>query len=298
MTTLLPMMLLAGWFAHNPHSPRSESALAGRSPEDARRLDRILHAQSESPVSPSPDDSLRVAFDSNELLPSQQISDDSMSAVALDKSLLGSVSDSTFGIPKAERPAYEAVLAQARRVPQRELERTARQAVPFGLLMLEADQYRGDVLTIEGDMRRLHRLTPVPNVAGSSESFEAWIFTADSGLNPYRVICTSLPEGFPFGDQLDPPIRVRATGYFFKRFSYATTGDHHTAPLLLAKTLVRINVPKPVMHQPRHRSRTLTIVAVCVLLVIAIGWTIVGPLSPRPKRDADDSSTSESAWKG
>lgn len=293
MTTLLPMMLMASWFARNAHSPHVDSGRSGHSPADARRLDRILHAVPETPVSHSRDDSVRVAFDSYERPQSILRPEVSTIAVTLDKSLFDSVSDRTFGISTAERQAYEGVLALARKVPQTELERAARQDVPFAVLMLEADQYRGDVFTIEGDVRRLHRITTVPGVAGSLESFEAWIFTADSGLNPYRVICTSLPEGFPLGDQLDPPIRVRATGYFFKRYSYATTGDHHTAPLLLAKTLVQIKVPKPVMQQPLHRSRTLTTVAVCVLLVLAIGWTIVGPLNPRPKRDANGSSTIE-----
>ncbi|HLQ44190.1 MAG TPA: hypothetical protein VK137_05645, partial [Planctomycetaceae bacterium] len=100
-----------------------------------------------------------------------------------------------------------------------------------------------------------------------------WLFTADSGLNPYRIVGTSLPEGVSFGDQLDPPVRVRATGYFFKRYSYATVGDYHTAPLLLAKTLTRLAQPAGrTTNADSGRSRTLTIVACGVLAMFAASW--------------------------
>ena len=59
-------------------------------------------------------------------------------------------------------------------------------------------------------------------------------------------------------------------------------------------TLVPIKAPKPAVQQPLHRARTLTIVAVSVLLILATGWTIVGASVRRPKRHVSDSSTLES----
>ncbi len=274
MITLLPMMLMASWFARGNHSSRSSHVASGLTTAEAHRLDRILHSANDSPAAHNVSESLRDS--------------DLNSRASHRVARLRSVSDNTFGIPQAERDAYEALLTQASNANQTDLERAAHKDVSFALLMLEPDRFRGELITIEGDLRRLHRIA-TSNHDGDPETYEAWIFTTDSGLNPYRVVCTSLPPGFAFGDQTDPPIRVRTTGYFFKRFSYATTGNYHTAPLLLAKTLTRTTSPKPI-QRPNHRARTLTIIAVCMLLVLTIGWMLVGFSGRQPKRNVDDSS--------
>lgn len=267
MITLVPIMLMASWFARLNQSPQSASGVSGLTKEDARRLDRILHSANETP------DAITVGRSSNNSDSSDKDTD------------LGAVSDNTFGIPKAERVAYEAWLNRASVADTTELEQTAHRDVPFAVLMLEPDRFRGDLITIEGDLRRLNRIPASSTDAPEPDSYEAWIFTADSGLNPYRVVCTSLPTGFALGDQLTPPIRVRATGYFFKRYSYATTGNYHTAPLLLAKTLIRLSSSKKSSAQPpSHRAQTLAFLTVSVLLALSVGGILVGFKSRRQKR--------------
>ncbi|MCX7423061.1 MAG: hypothetical protein NT013_26490 [Planctomycetia bacterium] len=275
MITLVPTMLIASWFARRNQVSRSANGLPGLTKEAARRLGRILNSDDESPKVRAEGKSFRELNSHNSL------------------ASLASVSDNAFGIPQAEQAAYESLLKHASNVEEPDLERLAQRGVPFAVLMLEPDRFRGELITIEGDLRRLNHITNADNDANKLEAYEAWIFTTDSGLNPYRVVCNLLPPGIPFGDQLKPAIRVRATGYFFKRYSYATTGNYHTAPLLLAKTLSRTVSSKTVIQSPNHRAKTLTAVEVGVLMVLSLGFMIVGGFRRRPKDEASNSTTTE-----
>ncbi len=291
-TSLVPLLLLMGMMIRQAHRSKLDPVLAGQSPEDAKRLQRILHEPAERSVSPLRHDALRIVTTAEHSQPVSRDDDHSAGqgggdtqaravvspSVQLDKSLLAAVEDNTFGVTNAEKDTYDTVLATARDTSQADLERIARKDIPFAVLMLDAHRYRGEVLTVEGDLRRLHHFASPPNVQGVTEYYEAWLFTSDSGLNPYRIICTSLPESLSssFGDQLDPPVRVRATGYFFKRYSYATDDDFHTAPLLLAKTLTLLGQPAPKLaNVGSGRSQTLTIIAFGVLAGFAVVWLAI-----------------------
>lgn len=308
MITLVPMMLMASWFARRSQLSQPANGVSGLTKEDARRLDRILHAADEPPNVISVGKSVRdlnTSHGETDLVRPQekdvglnQASGEALAAggTALpaasvsplttqesnNKEALASVSDNTFGIPKAERAAYEALLNQvsaADQGDQADLEQTAHREVPFAVLMLEPNRFRGELITIDGDLRRLNRIPNAGNDVNKAGSYEAWIFTADSGLNPYRVVCTNLPAGLAFGDHLTPPIRVRVTGYFFKRYSYATTGNYHTAPLLLAKTLVPIkkkSTDKSVAAVRLHSREWLMIALGITALLVVVGLSVTG----------------------
>ena len=142
---------------------------------------------------------------------------------------------------------------------------------------------------MEGDLRRLNRIAAPAANESAGDTFEAWLFTADSGRNPYRVIVTSQPADMPLSDSIQPPRRVRVTGLFFKRFSYATANGFHSAPLLIAPELIPLSPARSVAANIPKQSGLLTVVAVGALLlflgVIAIGQ-FVARRSHRAARSA------------
>jgi len=162
------------------------------------------------------------------------------SAVAVDPRVLAGVSDGALGIRRSEKQAYERLLAKARDLPRAELQRAVRTGADYTVLMLEPESFRGSVVQVVGDLRRLLKFRAAENPYGLTDLYEAWVFTQDSGSRPYRVVCSRIAEGIPEGMTVNPPIRVRATGYFFKLFSYATPdGRIQSAPLILAGDLYR-----------------------------------------------------------
>ena len=148
------------------------------------------------------------------------------------------IDDNSVGIRARERDLYYDLLARARDLPDGELKKAARDDVAFAVLMTESRRFLGQVVTVRGEIRRL-----VPYPAGRNEHrieglYEAWLFNYDSGDNPYRVLCTSIPEGIPSGKELPAGTVVSVTGFYFKRYGYPAVGNRlHVAPLILARTL-------------------------------------------------------------
>ena len=273
--TLTPALLILGWSLRQTRLPTVDPAMQGRTEEEALRLKRILNEPRDDP-SRLQDDAVRVVAGADESQPgTRESSATSAEDAQLDKSILAAIKDNTFGITTAEKPAYEAILVKVRNTPVEDLQRIAHTDVPFSVLMLDADRYRGDVVTLEGDLRRINRIAAAPNDSTTKDSWEVWLFTADSGLNPYRVILADLPDGVPQSDDLKPALRVRVTGYFFKRYSYATTNNFHTAPLLIGKMSESSGPATSHAQRPARNSRGLTLLAMGVFATFVIVAVVV-----------------------
>jgi hypothetical protein len=285
--TLAPALLILGWSLRQARLPKPEFGSAGLTADETQRLKRILKESREAASSPLRGDAIRVVAASADTGAGEPPAPQVGSEVRLDRAILAAIKDNTFGVTAAEKPAYDAILAKVRNTPLAELEAQAHKDVPFARLMLDADRLRGELLTIEGDVRRINRLELPVDEPSADETFDAWLFTVDSGLHPYRVVLTSHPGGIPLGDHLQPPIRARVTGYFFKRYSYATANDFHTAPLLLAKTLTPLGNPASAVVPSTTNSRSLTYLAIGILVAFVTGGFVVEIIARRRSRRRD-----------
>ncbi len=291
--SLVPVLLLLMWSVRSTWQRNQDLLGTRHSVEDAQRLHRILSGPLEEQATQLRHDAVRVVSNAESNATQIEIPiGESTVSVRGDAALLSVIDDNRFGVSVAEKSAYDELLAKVCDFSSSELERIARRDVPFAVLMLNANNYRGQVLTVEGDVRRLNRIPSRPGMPVDAEHFEAWLFTSDSGLNPYRIILSELPEAMPTGNQLDPPVRVRATGYFFKRYSYATSGDFHTAPLLLAKTLIPL-AAKSTSQKMEHGSPSgqLAWAAFAGLSFLTVAWFAFS--RPTRRRTAITTSTNE-----
>ena len=183
----------------------------------------------------------RDEFTRNHLTYDSQPATDEIAPVRIDKRYLEVVKDNTIGVRRDEAEVFYWLLDHARRVPAASLQRAADREVQYINLMTEPDRYRGEPVTIEGDLFRLYEFEAGRNKYGVTKVYEGWVFTGDSSHHPYRIVCTSLPNGIEPGENLRKPVRI--TGYFFKREGYHSNGGVHIAPTLLAR---RINInPMP-----------------------------------------------------
>jgi len=185
---------------------------------------------------------------------------------------LSVIKDNTFGILQGEAKLYYELLARADKIPSSYIERAGIDDVSFAVLMNDSDVFRGSLITIEGDLRRLTFMPIDENSPLNKPLSEAWVFTADSGNNPYRVVCLETPPGIPTGESLSDEIRVRVTGYFFKRYGYAAQhGDMHTAPLLLAKRFKWLRSQPVQSESPGGTQFVLTFL---VVFGLVLGFTL------------------------
>ena len=146
-----------------------------------------------------------------------------------------SIEDNTLGLRATELDAYRTSLDRLRNIPSETLGEFAERTPNFGAVMLEPDHYRGHVFEIQGLARRILRLPA--DEEGAPPLYELWVFTRDSGINPWRVVAADIPDALPRGLHSEG-IPVRLTGLFFKLQAYETQKHvPHIAPLLLAKTV-------------------------------------------------------------
>jgi hypothetical protein len=160
--------------------------------------------------------------------------------LGLDLSRLGAVRDNTRlqlrGNEEAE--PYYYVLDFASRIDPGTLESRARRDLTFAQFLSSPRNYRGELVQLQGAVKRLIRYEAGPNDYGIGQLYEAWLFTDDSYNNPYVVVCTHIPSGMPTGDAISE--RVRVAGFFFKNNAYSAADAPRIAPMILAQRLVWI----------------------------------------------------------
>jgi hypothetical protein len=100
----------------------------------------------------------------------------------------------------------------------------------------EPDQHVGELVVLDGLVRRAVRIDLAGGLAGQVDSaaaqhdvryyYELDLFTADSQNNPVVFCVRDLPAGFPTGKGLREEVRV--AGFFFKNWGYNARSDAGT----------------------------------------------------------------------
>ncbi len=193
---------------------------------------------------------------------------DAITSAEIPAELLAGIEDNTLGVRRSEVDAYYAMLARMHNLSDTQLV-LARDDVAFTVLMLQPDQFRGRLVTLTG---HLHRLTPFPvdpdNAFGITQLYEGWMTTSDSGNNLFRFLCTELPAGVSPEEALGP-LPVRVTGYFFKRYGYASLGGMHVAPTILARTFHVL--PVLMSQSPSSSQMSQYVLGFFGLMAMALG---------------------------
>jgi hypothetical protein len=198
----------------------------------------------------------------------------------LDAEVLAGVEDKA-PVRNADQNPYEAqayyyVLARAKHAPVEALAKAARRDPTYAHLFEEPAKYRGQIVHLEGRLRRLRQFDTSRYAAklGVPVVYEAWVFDERYFGNPYCLLITSLPAGLAVGEQLDRTVAF--DGYFFKRYRYKAGDGLRDAPLLIGPTLIPREAPA-VEESPWSFSRLflplfLSFILGTVLLAVILGW--------------------------
>ena len=174
--------------------------------------------------------------------------------------LLKEISDQWLGLLRKENEALERMLEQVGNSSAEELMEAARRDVGYRVVNVEPDKHRGELLFLEGTLWRLAAFPFGDPESKEDDLVQAWMFTSDSGNNPWMVLLPQKPAGMDWGDKIDQQVKV--AGYFFKRYGYATQQGAYVAPMLVAKSL---EAP-PVVAVAQERTEDLTIYVVGFLV--------------------------------
>jgi hypothetical protein len=116
------------------------------------------------------------------------------------------------------------------------LQRASTGRAGFVQLFEQSSEYRGELVTVEGIIRRAHPAKTPKNDYGLEDYYQTWLWPDDHPNDPIVVWCLHLPDGFPVGMEMAE--EAEATGFFFKRWAYkAADGNMRRAPMVLARTV-------------------------------------------------------------
>lgn len=247
-------------------------------------LEELDFRTKSSPETSLQADTIRVVSTDESADEAANVPDSDSSDVEIPAEVMEPIEDNTVGLRRKELAAYRLMLSRIDTLPSEIIVEAGRDDVAFTVLMLQSESYRGQLISVRGDLRRLTAF-PAPQDSEFETLYEGWLFTRDSGKNPYRVLFTQLPADVPLGESLDPPVPVEVTGYFFKRYGYASQGGQHVAPLLLAKR-PEVITPRQVVPVDRSELRNMMLAAVGLVAVVVLGLVIWFVRSDRRYRDS------------
>ena len=131
--------------------------------------------------------------------------------------------------------------------------------VSFVQLFQQSEEYRGELVTTRGTIRRAHRLKAPKNEYGIDDYYQTWLQPADHPEDPMVVYCLHLPNGFPTG--MDVSADVAITGFYFKLSVYKAQDAVRRAPMLLSRTVHWQKKPEVVKKPDQGSLFTLLMIA-------------------------------------
>ena len=193
------------------------------------------------------------------------------SANRLPPAWLVMMQDARLGLTPSEQIGLDRVLQYVRSHTAAQLHTAATRGVGFVSLHQHPEQYRGQLLEIEGTLWNLSLLTSGAPTRPGEELYEAWLYTPHAENHPTRVLFTDLPATLKPGERLNQP--VQCAGYFIKRYGYKTPRGTHIAPLFVARTLqlipsAQVAPPAPPGKSWRRRLGELLVVVAASALII------------------------------
>lgn len=194
--------------------------------------------------------------------------------------LLRAVRDDTVFRSSDHAPFYH-LLDLLSRASEAELERAAIGEVSYAQVFTQPKEFRGDLVTMRGTVRRVMTRPAGANDYGIRQFYQT-VLEPDDRSDPVVFYCLELPDGLTPGDRLKAPAAI--TGFFFKRWSYFRQDKEiSTWPLLLAKTVRLLAPPAPVVAaRPAANPRLLAIAAVAAALVSIVAVSLCWRLTRRP----------------
>lgn len=173
----------------------------------------------------------------------------------------------------AEADAFYHLMAILKETDEKRLEAASSGPVTFTQLFTQPKEYRGELVTVSGTVRRNQSLPAVRNKYGI-EKYSMLVIQPDDRAEPLLIYCLQPPAELPQGDKLRQPIK--ATGFFYKRQAGMSGDGIRTWPLILAKT-VKTSAPPPAAapHAAEPVSPVIA-VATAIGLGLAVIWFVFG----------------------
>ena len=139
---------------------------------------------------------------------------------------LGLEDDAVFR--RDENEAFFSLLKLVSVADERDLRVASTGTRTFRQLYDQPDDYRGEIVTVRGIVRRVIPYTNnPPNEQGIKKHYQIWIEPYGNRV-PIVAVCTELPADYPTGGE--EGIEAEIHGFFYKRLGYASNEQGEPDP--------------------------------------------------------------------
>lgn len=206
---------------------------------------------------------------------------------AIDRERLEVIEDnSPFG--DEEQDAWFHVIEVASDATDEELRAASVGEVVFNQLVGQPRVYRGRVISLTGNVRRIESIKPAENDLGIEQLNLVYIQPNRDVMRPFAIYCRDLPEGWSVGEEFPGDGRIECDAVFFKIKVYDHARGVDLMPVFVSRSFTPVDPPpRLVSSQPSMPAWQLVACAagVAAVLVAWIVWRGVEP--PRPQLGPD-----------
>lgn len=199
-------------------APEEGVAVHGRLPPETRPGDRIAAVRSQASAAPRGPTDLEPE--------ERDAANEEFQAIT----------DRTLGLSPEEMPAYWRLLKWVEHQNLDALQRRAKSDLVFNDFIQSPDDYRGELVRLDLNVRRVLGYDAGENDLGIKRLYEVWGFTTESQAWLYVGVTAHLPPEMPTGADIEE--RATFYGYFLKLQGYHEAGAKPNAPPLAAPLLV------------------------------------------------------------
>jgi len=200
----------------------------------------------------------------------------------VDPKLLEAVEDNSPIFAK-EQPARFHLLDVLNRTDEATLRQKSSERVTYAQLFSQSNEYRGELVTIRGIIRRAVPRRLKQSRYGIEGFYEVWVFPSDNPRDPIVVQCLYLPDRFPTGMEITEEAEIDAI--YFKRW-VSPAEKLPLVPLMLARS-VRWQPPPqgPIQEPPTTSALLWMIVAAGSVGLVLAALAFMRTRPKRPQRE-------------
>ncbi len=190
------------------------------------------------------------------------------------------IQDDTLFRP-AEQPVWWAMFARLLQTPPERLRAAALRDVTALQLLGQMDYYRGKLVDVSGQLRRVNRVAAPANDLGIDSYYQAWVFQENQ---PIVVYSLEVPSALI--DVAGDGQSVRLIGYAFKRWPYRAAEGLISAPVVLTRRLQwepsadMARAAPPSRPGGRRFLLAAGVTSVAAVLLAWVLWRVAGQRPP------------------
>lgn len=192
----------------------------------------------------------------------------------VDPAKLDTIEDNTW-LRDEEADVWFHLLSAVRSATPDQLQAASVGEAAYAQLLGQPEVYRGRVVQLEGEAKRVERIAPAANDLGIEHLYLIHIQPSRDLLRPFAIYCQQLPEGWTVAGEIPDNGRMNCHAIFFKNKVYNHQTGVDLMPVFLAGGITSVGEPTPLVDRtPSMPAWQMAALAVLVagILVMCIAW--------------------------